>query len=302
MGVATRMDRNLQRANDAFKQQQWGQAAQYYEQEYQTAPSAKINHLLVKSLFEDHQNKLAYTIMMDNLNSYLMDSEHVILMVQVLLANRQLLMAHILTATVTQLPQEVSGLIQQAEATARLQPDFKKDYQTFYQLSALTLTQQRRTFEAGKQLPLKEWVTATKALLVDPFVKPIIRVSLLEMVQKLKLSDRMTFRWLDNKNYEIVGSELKSLAEFEKVGILEGILQKAIGDYDPVTQQLFQNELGLQVTLLYPFIDRAIPDPQAWVERLIQGDQVQSAALPTPYSVEWWQRKLSQIMSEMTGA
>ncbi|WP_252904308.1 hypothetical protein [Secundilactobacillus silagei] len=39
----------------------------------------------------------------------------------------------------------------------------------------------------------------------------------------------MTFRWLDNKNYEIMGSELKSLAEFEKVGILEGILQKAIG-------------------------------------------------------------------------
>ncbi|WP_054654640.1 hypothetical protein [Secundilactobacillus silagei] len=103
------MDRNLQRANEAFKQQQWGQAAQYYEQEYQTAPSAKINHLLVKSLFEDHQNKLAYSIMMDNLNSYLMDSEHVILMVQVLLANRQLLMAHILTATVTQLPQEVGG-------------------------------------------------------------------------------------------------------------------------------------------------------------------------------------------------
>ncbi len=107
MGVATRMDRNLRRANEAFRQQQWGQAAQYYEQEYQTAPSAKINHLLVKSLFEDHQNKLAYTIMMDNLNSYLMDGEHVILMVQVLLANRQLLMAHILTARSRNYPKKL---------------------------------------------------------------------------------------------------------------------------------------------------------------------------------------------------
>ncbi len=45
------------------------------------------------------------------------------------------------------------------------------------------MAQQRRIFEAGKQLPLEEWLTATKALLVDPFVKPIIRVSLLEMVK-----------------------------------------------------------------------------------------------------------------------
>ena len=59
------VDRNLQLANEAFKQQQWKKAAQYYEQEYQTAPSAKINHLLVKSLFEDHQNKW-HSVMMDN--------------------------------------------------------------------------------------------------------------------------------------------------------------------------------------------------------------------------------------------
>lgn len=296
------VDRNLQLANEAFKNQQWGQAAKLYEQEYQSAPSEKINHLLVKSLFEDHQNKMAYSVMMDNLNSYLMDDQHVILMVQVLLANRQLMMAHILTATVPQLPEQVGQLISQAEDEARQKADFKKDYQTFYQLSALTFTQQQRVFEKGKELPLGEWVTATKALLVDPFVKPIIRVSLLEMVQKLKLPDHFEFRWLDNKNYEIVGNQLKSLSEFEKVGILERTLQQMIGDHDPVTQQMYQNELGLQVTLLYPFVDQAIPDPQAWVERLIEGDQEQSATLPAMYSVEWWQRKLSQIMSEMTGA
>lgn len=297
-----RVDRNLQLANEAFKNQQWGQAAQLYEQEYQTAPSEKINHLLVKSLFENHQSKLAYTVMMDNLNSYLMDDQHVILMVQVLLANQQLLMAHVLTATVAPLPETVTQLIERAESQARQKPDFRRDYQTFYQLSALTLTQQQRAFKKGQELPLKEWQTATEALLVDPFVKPIIRVSLLEMVQKLKLTTPMNFRWLDNKNYEVVGSRLKALADFEKVGILENSLQEMIGGHDPMTQQLYQNELGLQVTLLYPFIDRAIPDPRAWVTRLIQGDQVQSASLPAPYSLEWWQRKLSQIMSEMTGA
>ncbi|GAX05616.1 hypothetical protein IWT25_00940 [Secundilactobacillus pentosiphilus] len=295
------VDRNLQLANEAFKKEQWQQAAQFYEQEYQSAPSEKINHLLVKSLFEDHQYKMAYTVMMDNLNSYLMDGQHVILMVRVLLVNHQLLMAHVLTATVPRLPAEVGQLLFQAEEEARQKPGFRKDYQTFYQLSALTLNQQQQAFEKGKQLPLGEWVTATKALLIDPFVKPIIRVSLLEMVQKLKLKERFTFRWLDNKNYEVAGNQLKSLAEVKKVGILERTLQAMLGDHDPMTQQLYQNELGLQVTLLYPFIDRAIPDPQAWVTRLIQGDQEQSAALPTAYSVEWWQRKLSQIMSEMTG-
>ncbi len=296
------VDRNLQLANEAFKAQKWAQAAQLYEQEYQSAPSEKINHLLVKSLFEDHQYKMAYTIMMDNLNSYLMDEQHVILMVEVLLANRQLLMSHVLTATLPRVPAQVTRLIQQAEANARQEPNFKKDYQTFYQLSALTFNQQQRAFEKGKELPLDEWVTATKVLLIDPFVKPIIRVSLLEMVQKLKLPEHFEFRWLDNKNYEIVGNQLKSLAEFEKVGILENVLREMIDDHDPVTQQLYQNELGLQVTLLYPFIDRAIPDPRAWVTRLIKGDQVQSATLPVAYSLEWWQRKLSQIMSEMTGA
>lgn len=295
------VDRNLQLANEAFKKEQWHQAAQLYEQEYQSAPSEKINHLLVKSFFEDHQFKMAYTVMMDNLNSYLMDDQHLILMVKVLLANHQLLMAHVLTATVPQVPNEVGQLIQRAEEEARQDPDFRKDYQTFYQLSALTLNQQQQAFEKGKQLPLGEWLTATKALLIDPFVKPIIRASLLEMIQKLKLKERFTFRWLDNKDYEVAGNQLKSLAEIKKVGILERTLQEMIGNHDPVTQQLYQNELGLQVTLLYPFIDRAIPDPKAWVTRLIQGDQEQSAALPTAYSVEWWQRKLSRIMSEMTG-
>lgn len=296
------MDRNLQLANDAFKEQKWAQAAQLYEREYQTDPSEKVNHLLVKSLYEDHQYQVAYMVMMDNLNSYLMDDQHVILMVQILLANHQLLMAHVLTATVERLPQAIGQLIQQAETDARQKPDFNREYQAFYQLSALTLAQQQRAFEKGKQLPLNEWLTATKALLTDPFVKPIIRVSLLELVQKLKVAENFEFRWLDNKNYQITGNRLKSLAEFEKVGILENMLQDLMGNKDPMTQQLYQNELGLQMTLLYPFIDRAIPDPMTWVARLVRGDEVQSAALPAMYSVEWWQRKLSRIMSEMTGA
>lgn len=296
------MDRNLQIANTAFKKQDWHQAAEYYELVYQDAPSAKINHLLVKSLFEDHQYAEAQVIMMENLNSYLMDEAHVVQMVEVLLANRQLIMAHVLTATLPNQFEQVDRLIGQAEMQTRQRSTFNFDYQSFYQLSALTMNQQQRAFERGKQLPLKEWLTATKALLVDPFVKPIIRVSLLEMVQKLKVKEQLDFRWLDDKIYQIHGNELKSLADFEKVDILENILQTTVSENDPVTQQLFQDELGLQVTLLYPFIDKAITDPKQWVERMIQGDLVQSAKLPEPYSVEWWQRKLEQIMSEMTGA
>ncbi|MTV81347.1 hypothetical protein [Secundilactobacillus folii] len=296
------MDQNLKLANAAFKKKHWHEAAALYEKVYQSQPSAKINHLLVKSLFEDQQYQSAYVTMMENLNSYLMDEMHLELMVQVLLAVHQIMMAHILMATLPKKADRLDAMIEKSEMKARQQPDFKADYQAFYQLSSLTAGQQQRVFERGKQLPFQEWWTATKALLVDPFVKPIIRVSLLEMVQKLKIAGQFDFRWLDDHNYEIDGAQLKSLANFSKVDILEGILQKMVSDHDPVSQQLFRDELGLQVTLLYPFIDKAITDPETWVSRLVQGDLVQSAQLPEPYSIEWWQRKLSHIMSEMTGA
>lgn len=295
-------DRELQQANAAFKQHQWHTAAALYEQVYEQEKSPKINHLLVRSLFEDQQYVAAKSIMADDWNSYLVDTDHFELMVQVLLKNRQLLMVHILMTTTGVTSSKIDALLVQAETVCRQSAHFQADYQAFYQLSAHGLQQQRQAFEAGKQLPLTEWLTAAKALLTDPFVKPVIRVSLLQLMQQLKISDMVKFRWLDDQDHQLVPSTLQP---FEKLTIVQELnqqLQAEIVQNDPITQQLYQESLQLQLTLLYPFIERAISSPTEWITRLIHGDTSVSREPAAQFSVAWWQQKLALIMAEMTGA
>ncbi|KRK98238.1 hypothetical protein FD04_GL001218 [Secundilactobacillus odoratitofui DSM 19909 = JCM 15043] len=294
------LNRQLKSANQAFKDAKWHEAALLYEQVYQLEKSAKVNHLLVKSLYEDQQYKLAYQVMLDDPNSYLMDQSHLVLMVKVMLATNQLMMAHILMASLPQVPEEVTTLITASEQQFRQRPDFQTRYQAFYQLSSQTTLQQQRAFEEGKQLPLSEWLTAARSLLTDPFVKPIVRVSVLEMLVKLKRSERYDFRWLDDQNYSLNPNQLVPLADMPIVSQLHASLAEVINTDDPVTFQLYQNELGLQTTLLYPFVDRAIQSPDLWVNRLVHGDLVQSAQLPERYTLEWWHRKLAQVIANMT--
>lgn len=295
-------DRTLQQANAAFKQHQWHTAATLYEQVYEREKSAKINHLLVKSLFEDQQYVTAKAVMADDWNSYLVDTDHFELMVQVLLKNRQLLMVHVLMATTGATSSKIETLLTQAEGQCRQQSHFQADYQAFYQLSAHGLQQQRQAFEAGKQLPLAEWLTATKALLTDPFVKPVIRVSLIQLMQRLKISETVKFRWLDDQTYQLKPALLTPFEQLPIVAQLSQQLSDEIAQNDPITQQLYQDSLQLQLTLLYPFIDRAISDSTEWIDRLVYGESNVGGKLPAQFSVAWWQQKLALIMSEMTGA
>lgn len=294
-------DRILQSANEAFKSQKWNEAAALYEQIYQQEPTPKINHLLVKSLYEADQMQHAYLIMMEDVNSYLDDEDHQKMLLKILLHNHQFMMAHIVATIFNEIPNWFSSSLAQAEHTMRQNSDFKQQYQSFYQLSSQTFIGQQRQFELGKQLPLNEWLTATRQLLVDPFVKPIIRVSLLEMIQRLRLSEIFNFRWLDDQVYRVDSHELHSLESMSITQQVKQRLLQVIHKNDPVTQKLYEESVQLQMTLLYPFVDRAIKDPSEWVDRLVFGDRIQSKELPIPYSVEWWQRKLSIITANMSG-
>lgn len=295
-------NRTLQQANTAFKQHQWHAAATLYEQVYEQEKSPKINHLLVKSLFEDQQYVAAKLVMADDWNSYLVDTDHFELMVQVLLKNRQLVMVHVLIATTGVTNSKIETLLTQAETQCRERTHFQAEYQAFYQLSAHGLQQQRQGFELGKQLPLKEWLTAAKALLTDPFVKPVIRVSLLQLMQQLKVSETVKFRWLDDQEYQLIPSTLQPFEKLTSVQKLKQQLQAEIVQNDPITQQLYQESLQLQLTLLYPFIDRAISNSDEWLTRLVHGNTTVIREPAIRFSVAWWQQKLALIMSEMTGA
>ncbi|ANZ61818.1 hypothetical protein [Secundilactobacillus paracollinoides] len=292
-------ERVLKTANDAFKAEDWATAARLYDQLYQENKTVKLNHLVVKCHYELAQYEIALAVMREQEQSYFEDHYHMILWAKIMLANHLNIMVRIAMVTLPDVPQEMTLLVTEYEAAVRQRPDFKQRYQTFYQLSAGDVTEQRHQFEMGKALPIAEWQTAVTHLLTDPFVKPIVRVSLLEMLTKLKVTDPVSYVWLDGTATDVVPSQLSPLDDLPVVQTTQDALQTLLADDDPITQQLYAESLRVQLSLLYPFVNRAVTAPQKWV-CVLTGQISDGDDDPTTQQMIDWQGRLGEMMQEMT--
>ncbi|KRM74072.1 hypothetical protein [Secundilactobacillus collinoides] len=292
-------DRLLKSANDAFSDENWAKAADLYDQLYQAEKTVKLNHLLVKSRYEMGRPETALAVMREQEQSYFEDNYHVILWTKVMLANRLNVMVRVAMKTLTAVPHEMGVLVTEYEDVYLQTAHFSKDYQQFYQLSAQNLTGQRHQFEVGKALPLKEWLAAATHLLTDPFVKPIVRVSLLELMHKLKTDTPVHYLWLDGQPHDVVPSDLPELDDIPIVQATQAALGQVVADDDPITQQLYSESLRVQLSLLYPFVDHAVTNSKKWV-RVLTGQISPDDPNSELQTMMKWQAKLAKMMQEMT--
>ncbi|MBT9673033.1 hypothetical protein GPK34_13430 [Secundilactobacillus kimchicus] len=300
-------DRPLAQANQAFKDGDWQTAVQRYEAIYQTRPSAKINHLLARSLMSLGDAAYAFEVVLQAPDSYLSDADHFQFLMTVVLENDQLLMANQIAATVTNsaMKQAANQQINMAEQHHRQQVGFQAAYQAFYQLATESIAGQRERYERGKQLPLKEWLTATQHLLVDPFVTPIIRVTLLQDLQKLRFDKPVRFQWLIGEPREIVPSQLTDFDEQPTVRQVQERLLETLSrrGTDPgLSVALLEGEM-VNLTLLYPFIDDVVTSPERWVAAASQSLDGPSKTPGRPKaedeSMTAWRQKLAALTQAM---
>lgn len=291
-------ERPLATANQAFKEQDWSLAARAYETVYQTQSTEAINHLLARSLFMAGHVTQALEIALENPESYLTDETHLTWLIEILLANGNLLVANQVVSAINQpaLKEGVSQQITAVEHRLLKTSASQGGYQKFYQLAAGDLLQQRMAYEESKALPKRSWVKAATHLLVDPFVKPIVRVTLLEDLRKLKVSEPVWFQWLIGEPRQLTPTDLRPLEDEIVNQKALKTLKAQLGSVDPVSAQLQVESLRIQLALLYPFADEAVADWQTWVA-LNLGERI-TASKKNAAIKEWYER-VQKILGEM---
>ena len=258
-------------ADSAFKQENWPQAVKLYEQIYQEAPSFEINLALVKSLFFANQFLKAEKIANDFYENYALDREYFYLMVSLYLNNQSFVSAHkfIQLAAESEWKERALEEIQTTETIAR--SEFSKTIlslsRQFRNISEFSIEKQEDILRLVERLPLKEYLAAIKFLLLDSKTNQIIRVTLIESLQYLKYDQEVDFIWIDGQTYKIIPNNLKDITEFSQYQQIINYVGEVFGESLDLNE-IFQS-MQLHLILMYPFLDKVLIDPIAYVKNTL---------------------------------
>lgn len=288
----------FEKAQQALDQQQYSEAARILALLNDEVDLFVINHSLVKALYEMGQYRQAWSLINEHLADYQQSAELTALAVQVALANHQMINARKL-ALASRHDDRLLRQIDQAEDKMRetMQQSLQGIQRRFIHLGDQAFNGQQERFHAADQLPLNEYVQAAKYLVRDPFVRPLIRASIIQNLQQLQVKEIITIYWIDDQEYSVDLAKLKPVDEYPIVIEVQKLLSDRYGQSDPVTLQTYLQEFYLQLTLLYPRIEETIVDARAWYVALCAYSQ--TANEPVIQAAKEWQNRLTKLINRM---
>ena len=147
-------------------------------------------------------------------------------------------------------------------------------------------------------LPLKQYLIGAKFLVRDPFVNPLIRSSLMQMLQRLHLTGKIMIYWLDEREHLIDLAKLSDVESIPVVSQVEKMIKRDFSQQDPLSYQMFNQEFHLQLAYLYPLVELAISDAGAWYQALTayskSTDQDQDVIL-----AKQWQNQIARLAQQL---
>lgn len=265
----------------------------------QTADFA-VNQVLTAALKGDGQVQLAIKIAEDHVEDYLETEKTAKQLVDLELAGQQFITARRQAAFVPQwkaaLNRQIEVAEQQAEVT--MKATLTNRLKSFYHLGDGSFRQQRQRLLEAEQLPLEMYLTGALFLLRDPFTKPLIKSSILETLQPLKIDRQVTILWLDDQEYQLNLAQLVPLTKIPQVATMLTALEKKYGQSDPATLAAMTDQLNLQMIFLYPLIDHAVVDTEAWLTALTSAGRLVSPDEKV-VAAQKWQRKIQHFVDQM---
>lgn len=287
-------------ADQLLDQQHYHEAAQRFAALYEEVDEFVVNRQLVKSLYEDQQYAEALSYANEHLNEYTASRELMQLLIEVELHAQAFIDVRVQLNSLPKWHDEFIKQVEQAESS------FAKHYQTslnsqlkqFYHLGDGSFAEQQRRFKAASHLPLKQYLIGAKFLARDPFVNPLIRSSLLQIMQRLHLQERITIYWLDEQEHEVDLGRLQDVESIQTVQQIESMIKKEFSQLDPLSYQMFDQEFHLQLAFLYPLIELAIPNPTAWYQALTAYSQ----STDQDYDVilaKQWQNQIARLAQRL---
>lgn len=261
----------FKQATQAIDQGQFGEGIRLLQELDLEVDDFAVNRQLARALFEDQRFVEAYQVAERHLADYDQSRQLADFYVQLALKNQLFIPARQFISLATHLTDAEGRLVKRAEEQydrvgAQTLASRRRQ---FIHMGDCSFREQQRRFSEGRMLPLSDYLVGAKFLLRDPDTHPLIKSSLVQVLQQLRLNEELTVLWLDEKEHPLNIKELKPLGELTVVKEGERLIAARFADQDPLSYQTYLREFHLQLAFLYPFVELAIEDPDTWVQALV---------------------------------
>ncbi|MFL4497982.1 hypothetical protein [Weissella sp. MSCH1] len=256
----------------SFDEHSYGPALDALDEAYDLKQTPAINQLLTRVLLADGQYKTAQLFADEFIDSYLATAETAQLYVTVALHNQQFLTARefIMWLPETQRADLMAQVVT-AEMTTRQtqQATITTIARHFYHLSDGDAISQRERLIAADKLPLDEYLVGARFVLLDPFLTAISRVSVLDRLRRLRVTQSVDMVWLDGDTLTVVPAQLESIENMVRYQDIVTELQSYEQTVGPAMVHGLVEQVRLMLMIAYPVLEKVAIEPKSWVAGLI---------------------------------
>lgn len=288
----------LAKGKEAYENHAFGPALDAFDEAYDLQQTPELNQLITRVLLADGQFKTAQLFADEFIDSYLESAELAELYVTVALKNQQFIAAReFVTWVAPDVATPLTTEIETAEETFRTEQKATLNTiaRQFYHLSDGDAINQKERLIAADKLPLREYLVGARFALVDPFLPAIARVTVLDKLRRLQVTESVDMTWLDEKVMTIVPKDLQSLDEMPLFQTVVATLSGYEHEFGPATVHALVEQARLMLMIAYPAIDRVVENPRAWAAGLMAEAMGENG--PTePVEQQSWRAKLGQEM------
>ncbi|KIU21520.1 hypothetical protein ff3pr_01822 [Weissella cibaria] len=282
----------------AFEEQSYGPALDALDEAYDLKQTPAINQMLTRVLLADGQYKTAQLFADEFIDSYLATNETAQLYVTVALHNQQFLAARefIMWLPETQRADLMAQVVT-AEMTARQtqQATITTIARYFYHLSDGDAISQRERLIAADKLPLDEYLVGARFVLLDPFLTAISRVSVLDRLRRLRVTQSVDMVWLDGGTLTVIPAQLESIENMVQYQAIVTELQSYERSVGPAMIHGLAEQVRLMLMIAYPVLERVAIEPKSWVAGLI-AESLGNAMPEEAVEQREWRAKLQAEM------
>lgn len=286
----------------AFEEQSYGPALDALDEAYDLKQTPAINQMLTRVLLADGQYKTAQLFADEFIDSYLATNETAQLYVTVALHNQQFLAAR---EFIMWLPEaqraDLMAQVVTAEMTARQtqQATITTIARHFYHLSDGDAISQRERLIAADKLPLDEYLVGARFVLLDPFLTAISRVSVLDRLRRLRVTQSVDMVWLDGGKLTVVPAQLESIENMVRYQAIVTELQSYERTVGPAMVHGLAEQVRLMLMIAYPVLERVAIEPKSWVAGLIAESLGNTMPQEAAEQSEWRAKLQAEMLALM---
>ncbi|MDR0899098.1 MAG: hypothetical protein LBM27_01925 [Lactobacillaceae bacterium] len=253
-----------------LESRQYLKAIKLFEDQYSKTATAELNIYLTSAYFFNEQFERAFETVTDMPGAYTETYELVTLAVNISLKVQQFLFAReFVQKNSNDLQGEVLvKLIEEAENDFRFNNEelIKRLQRNLIYLGDGGLDAQEEKFESGLNLPYKEWKNASQIALLDQFVNPLLKSTILEIFVRLNVDESIEYKWINEKIYKVVPAKQKELLLQPKFKTMAAIVEES--DLDDGQKEIVISFVRMYASVIYPRLS-VIKDPEKWVRMII---------------------------------